>query len=76
MTKLGREALLRNEDALYYSFYKTIAEDYSFESGYKKLLNLTSIEYPNSVNAVQKFHILPEICIGYGFKYFINKHFV
>lgn len=70
LTKLGREALLRNEDALYYSFYKTIAEDYSFESGYKKLLNLTSIEYPNSVNAVQKFHILPEICIGYIYHQF------
>ncbi|XP_055384848.1 C-mannosyltransferase dpy-19 homolog [Condylostylus longicornis] len=69
LTKLGKEALLR-EDALYFSFYKTIIEENNFWDGYKKLLNYTDIEYPNGINLVKRFHVLPEIFIGYCYHYF------
>lgn len=73
---LSRETLLRKEDALYYSFYKTIIEEPDFWQGYKKLLNSSVIEYPNSINIVKRFHVLPEIAIGYIyhiFKYYSSK---
>lgn len=65
LTNLEREALLRKEDALYYSFYKTIVQEADFYQGYRKLLNVTTIEYPHSVNVVHRFHVFPEIAIGY-----------
>ncbi|XP_055844031.1 C-mannosyltransferase dpy-19 homolog [Episyrphus balteatus] len=65
ITTLEREALLRKEDALYYSFYKTIVQEADFYQGYQKLLNVTTIEYPHSVNVVHRFHVFPEIAIGY-----------
>lgn len=65
LTQLERESLLRREDSLYYSFYKTLTEEADFWSGYDKLKNLTGIEYPQNVNVIQRFHVLPELIIGY-----------
>lgn len=70
LTTLEREALLRKEDALYYSFYKTIVQEVDFSTGYQKLLNVTTIEYPHSVNVVHRFHVYPEIVIGYMYHKF------
>ncbi|XP_029405764.2 C-mannosyltransferase dpy-19 homolog [Bactrocera dorsalis] len=65
LTQLERESLLRREDSLYYSFYKTLTEEADFWSGYDKLTNLTGIEHPQNVNVIQRFHVLPELAIGY-----------
>lgn len=68
LSQLERESLLRREDSLYYSFYKTLTEEADFWSGYDKLTNLTGIEYPQNVNVIQRFHVLPELTIGYKTK--------
>lgn len=65
LTQLERLSILRKEDALYFSFYKIIAEAKSFPQGISKLQNLTSIEYPNGINVLNRFHVLPELTIGY-----------
>ncbi|XP_065363246.1 C-mannosyltransferase dpy-19 homolog [Calliphora vicina] len=65
LTQLERESLFRREDALYYSFYKTLTDAPDFWTGIDQLTNLTTIEYPNSVNVLSRFHVLPEITIGF-----------
>ncbi|XP_061401856.1 C-mannosyltransferase dpy-19 homolog [Musca vetustissima] len=65
LTQLERESLFRREDALYHSFYKTLTEAPDFWSGCWELMNVTSIEYPNSINVLSRFHVLPEITIGF-----------
>lgn len=64
LTQLERETLFRREDALYHSFYKTLTEAPDFWTGCQQLMNVTTIEYPNSVNVLSRFHVLPEITIG------------
>ncbi|KAL5275783.1 DPY19L1 family protein [Megaselia abdita] len=65
LTPLERLSFLRKDDALYFSFYKIIAEEKSFSQGISKLHNLTSIEHPNGINVLSRFHVLPELTIGY-----------
>lgn len=65
LTPLERLSFLRKDDALYFSFYKIIAEEKSFSHGIRKLQNLTSIEYPYGINVLKRFHVLPELTIGY-----------
>lgn len=64
ITQMQRESLFRREDALYYSFYKTLTEAPDFWTGLDELSNLTTIEYPHSVNVLNRFNVLPEITIG------------
>ncbi|XP_067642145.1 C-mannosyltransferase dpy-19 homolog [Eurosta solidaginis] len=79
ITQLERESLLRREQSLYYSFYKTITEEPDFWTGYDKLKNVTGIEYPQSINVLHRFHILPELVIGYLYhllrRYTFNDNF-
>ncbi|XP_017042137.1 C-mannosyltransferase dpy-19 homolog [Drosophila ficusphila] len=67
LNQLEREALLRREDALYYAFYKRLADGPDFWHGYEQLKNVTDIEYPNSVNVLQRFYVLPELVTAYFF---------
>eukprot|EP00099_Drosophila_melanogaster_P017350 NP_573317.1 uncharacterized protein Dmel_CG6659, isoform A [Drosophila melanogaster] len=67
LNQLEREALLRREDALYYAFYKQLAEGPDFWHGYEQLKNVTDIEYPHSVNVLQRFYVLPELVTAYFF---------
>ncbi|XP_023306659.2 C-mannosyltransferase dpy-19 homolog [Lucilia cuprina] len=73
LTQLERESLFRREDALYYSFYKTLTDAPDFWSGIDQLSNLTTIEYPHSVNVLSRFHVLPEITIGF-FYHVLRSH--
>ncbi|XP_017015610.2 C-mannosyltransferase dpy-19 homolog [Drosophila takahashii] len=65
LNQLEREALLRREDALYYAFYKRLADGPDFWHGYEQLKNITDIEYPHSVNVLQRFYVLPELVTAY-----------
>lgn len=65
LTQLERESMFRREDALYYSFYKTLTDAPDFWTGLDQLTNVTTIEYPHSVNVLSRFHVLPEITIGF-----------
>ncbi|XP_052855742.1 C-mannosyltransferase dpy-19 homolog [Drosophila gunungcola] len=67
LNQLEREALLRREDALYYAFYKRLADGPDFWHGYEQLKNVTDIEYPHSVNVLQRFYVLPELVTAYFF---------
>ncbi|KAI9582272.1 C-mannosyltransferase dpy-19 homolog [Glossina fuscipes] len=73
LTQLERESLFRGEDALYYSFYKTLTEAPDFMSGIERLQNLTDIEYPRNVNVIHRFHVLPELIIG-ALYHFLRSH--
>lgn len=65
LTPLERLSFLRKDDALYFSFFKIIAEEKSFSQGISRLQNLTTIEHPNGINVLSRFHVLPELTIGY-----------
>ncbi|KAH8420452.1 hypothetical protein KR009_010563 [Drosophila setifemur] len=65
LSQLEREALLRREDALYYAFYKRLTDGPDFWHGLEQLKNVTDIEYPHSVNVVQRFYVLPELVTAY-----------
>ncbi|XP_043659223.1 C-mannosyltransferase dpy-19 homolog [Drosophila teissieri] len=65
LNQLEREALLRREDALYYAFYKQLADGPDFWHGYEQLKNVTDIEYPHSVNVLERFYVLPELVTAY-----------
>ncbi|KAH8300578.1 hypothetical protein KR044_009588 [Drosophila immigrans] len=67
LNQLERESMLRREDALYYTFYKKLADGPDFWHGYEQLKNVTDIEYPHSVNVLQRFYVLPEIVTAYFF---------
>ncbi|XP_062137912.1 C-mannosyltransferase dpy-19 homolog [Drosophila sulfurigaster albostrigata] len=67
LSQLERESMLRREDALYYTFYKKLADGPDFWHGYEQLKNVTDIEYPHSVNVLQRFNVLPEIVTAYFF---------
>ncbi|KAH8314784.1 hypothetical protein KR074_010795 [Drosophila pseudoananassae] len=67
LNQLEREALLRRDDALYFAFYKRMAESPNFWHGYEQLKNVTDIEYPQSVNVLQRFYVLPELVTAYFF---------
>lgn len=65
LNQLERESMLRREDALYYTFYKKLVEGPDFWHGYEQLKNVTDIEYPHSVNVLQRFYVLPELVTAY-----------
>ncbi|ALC49371.1 CG6659 [Drosophila busckii] len=67
LNQLERESMLRREDALYYTFYKKLADSPDFWQGYEQLKNVTDIEYPHSVNVLQRFYVLPELMTAYFF---------
>ncbi|KAH8385452.1 hypothetical protein KR093_002225 [Drosophila rubida] len=67
LNQLERESMLRREDALYYTFYKKLADGPDFWHGYEQLKNVTDIEYPHSVNVLQRFNVLPEVVTAYFF---------
>lgn len=56
--------LFRNEDSLYYYVYQTIAEAKDFRSGFEEILKNNFTQYPNTINLVEYFSILPEIVIA------------
>lgn len=56
--------LFRDEGAFYYYFYQTIAEAKDFRSGLEQIFKNNYTEYPNTINAMEKFNILPEIVIA------------
>ncbi|EDV99810.1 C-mannosyltransferase dpy-19 homolog [Drosophila grimshawi] len=67
LNQLESESMLRREDALYYTFYKKLTDGPTFWHGYEQLKNVTDIEYPHSVNVLQRFYVLPELVTAYFF---------
>ena len=53
----------KGEEALYFSFYKTVLET-DTNYGIENLLRDNLTEYPRVINSIKKFHIYPEVIIG------------
>lgn len=63
LSQIEREMTFRGEEALYYSFYKTVLETDN-DSGIVNLIKDNLTEYPRVINSMKKFHIYPEVIIG------------
>ncbi|ESO01049.1 hypothetical protein HELRODRAFT_82169, partial [Helobdella robusta] len=64
LSELEREISFKSEAGFYYSFYKNLINETSLIDGLKKLTNDSSIEYPDVINALQRFNIYPEVVIA------------
>ena len=60
----------RSEAGFYYYFYKTIATAPSFSQGLHKLYRNNVTEFPNTINALNRFNLYPEVFIGGLFRIF------
>ena len=63
LSQLEREMTFKGEEALYFSFYKTVLET-DTNYGIENLLRDNLTEYPRVINSIKKFHIYPEVIIG------------
>ncbi|MCL4122678.1 UNVERIFIED_CONTAM: hypothetical protein GTU68_044820 [Idotea baltica] len=66
------EKRVRTEMDFYYSFFKTIVESDSFFSGLNNLIYDNRTEYPNTINALQRFNLYPEVILGGSFRFFAS----
>lgn len=64
LNRLERQMQFRHEDAFYLYVYHTIAEAKDFRTGLEEILRNNFTEYPNTVNGIKRFSILPEILIA------------
>ncbi|XP_053623459.1 protein C-mannosyl-transferase DPY19L1 [Plodia interpunctella] len=69
LSETEREMSFYSESAFYYSFYKTLVEERPFIVGMSKLMNDQKVEYPNYVNAFNRFNIHPEVLIASLYRY-------
>ncbi|XP_013191101.2 probable C-mannosyltransferase DPY19L1 [Amyelois transitella] len=69
LSETEREMSFYSESAFYYSFYKTLVEERPFIAGVSKLMNDQTVEYPDEVNAFNRFNIHPEVLIGSLYRY-------
>ncbi|XP_013143702.1 PREDICTED: probable C-mannosyltransferase DPY19L1 [Papilio polytes] len=70
LSDLEREMSLRTEMGFYYSYYKTVVEEIPYIAGISKIMYDKLVEYPNEVNAFNRFNIFPEVLIGTIYRYF------
>ena len=64
LSSLERELTFRSEMAMYYAYYKDIIAAPSFAEGISYVLNDDLTEYPDTINAIQRFNIYPEIIVA------------
>ncbi|KAJ2942331.1 hypothetical protein O0L34_g15880 [Tuta absoluta] len=69
LSDLERELTLRTEMGFYYSYYKTVVEERPFLSAMTRLMYDRLVEYPEEVNAFNRFNIHPEVIIGALYRY-------
>ncbi|RVE49065.1 hypothetical protein evm_006311 [Chilo suppressalis] len=70
LSELEREMSLRTEMGFYYSYYKTLSQDYPFTVGVSRIMYDNLVEHPKEVNAFSRFNIHPEVIIGALYRYF------
>ncbi|CXI78449.1 conserved Plasmodium protein, unknown function [Plasmodium berghei] len=55
---------LYSEESFYFSFYDDIVKSKNYLDGINLIINDDRSEYPNRINALQRFNIYPEIILG------------
>ncbi|KJP84970.1 hypothetical protein AK88_05393, partial [Plasmodium fragile] len=55
---------LYSEESFYFSFYDDIVNAETYLEGIKLLIHDDRSEYPNTINAIRRFNIYPEIILG------------
>ncbi|SOV75501.1 conserved Plasmodium membrane protein, unknown function [Plasmodium sp. gorilla clade G3] len=55
---------LYSEESFYFSFYNDIVKSNTFWEGINYLLKDNRSEYPDTINAIKRFNIYPEIILG------------
>lgn len=70
LSDLEREMSFRSEQGFYYSYYKTIVEEEPYVAAITRIMYDKHVEYPNEVNAFNRFNIIPEVILGSVYRYF------
>jgi hypothetical protein len=70
LSEVEREMSFRTEMGLYYSYYKTIVTAPTLREGLHQITSDNTTEFPTTLNALQRFNILPEVVIGASFRLF------
>ncbi|EUD72428.1 hypothetical protein YYG_02329 [Plasmodium vinckei petteri] len=55
---------LYSEESFYFSFYDDLVKSENYLEGINLIINDDRSEYPNRINALQRFNIYPEIILG------------
>ncbi|KMZ95887.1 hypothetical protein PVMG_03961 [Plasmodium vivax Mauritania I] len=64
---------LYSEESFYFSFFDDIVKSETYLEGLKLLLRDDRSEYPNTINAIRRFNIYPEVVLGTVWRVFNLK---
>jgi len=74
--EVEREISFRTEQGLYYNAFKTIINSDSITQGIKQLMSDKTLEYPHTLNLIERLNIYQEIFLAVSyrvvFKYFFS----
>lgn len=70
LSNLERELSFRTEMGFYYSFFKQVISAPSVSAAVGLLVRDNVTEYPDTINALQRFNVYPEVAIGLLYRLF------
>ena len=66
--EVEREISFRTEQGLYYNAFKTIVNSDSIYSGVKELMNDKTMEFPHTLNLIERLNIYQEIFLAVSWR--------
>ncbi|XP_075239095.1 protein C-mannosyl-transferase DPY19L1-like isoform X2 [Convolutriloba macropyga] len=64
--------MYRTEMGLYYSYFKQMVHASTLREGVESMTHDNLTEYPTTINALQRFNLLPEILTGVAYKIYLK----